>query len=152
MKDFIYIQKNKLLDIILLGITIIMITCIMPVVILMHSPIWLIGVIIFLSVAMLVLFILVIKFNSIGLGAEGVILKKHKQNEIILWNDIFNAQVKVYYGRSTIVRYELNTLSKSVVFYSDPNIINLLLKYCSNEKLTEILKEHHKKIGMEMGW
>lgn len=78
MKDMVYRQKNIILDVVLLGIVIIVATCVIPITIIFDMSKILVYISLSLLVFVLILFLLIICKNTIGISNDGLILKKRK--------------------------------------------------------------------------
>lgn len=153
MKDIVYIQKNIVLDAILLGINLIVLICIVPLIIIFNSHSILIFIAIALVVLMLAMLFFTIYFNRLGIFNKGIILKLLKRDKIISWQDILNIEIKVFHGKAIIIQYVIILMDKQIKINSNPNLIKILLKYCENNKnLKEILLQRRKEIEVELGF
>lgn len=150
MKDTIYRQKNIILDAVLLGIVIILATCVVPITIIYDMPKILVYLSLSLSVFVLIIFLLTIYKNTIGISNDGLILRKRKK---ISWKNILNIGIKVQIGKSIIVHYIFVTIDCKINVYSDPELLKSLLNYCNNnEKIKEILLQYKKELEEQLGW
>lgn len=152
MKDIVYVQKSVVLDAILLCVIMIIATCVIPLTIIFKAAILVICGAITLLVLMITAFILVINYNSIGIGFNGIVLKKFNKRKLILWRDVANIEIKVFHGKATIVRYVFTIQNHEIIVNNDARVLDLLIRYCnSNEKLEEILQQRHKELEGESG-
>lgn len=149
MKDMVYRQKNIILDVVLLGIVIIVATCVIPITIIFDMSKILVYISLSLLVFVLILFLLIICKNTIGISNDGLILKKKK----IFWKNILNIEIKIQMGKSIGVHYIFETIDCTINVYNNPELLNILLDYCNNnEKIKEILLQYKKEVEVQLGW
>lgn len=148
MEGTVYRQKNIILNGILLGIAIIVATCVIPITIIFKMSIIMISIFASLLVAILIIFLLTIHKNTIGISNDGLIIKRRKE---ISWANIINIEVKVHIWKSIVAHYIFVTSDCEVNVYSNPELLNILLKYCNNnEMLKEILLQYNKEFEEQL--
>ena len=150
MKDVVYRQKNIILDAILLGIAIIVATCVVPMAIIFEMSIIIVCISVSLLVSILMIFLLIIRKNTIGICNDGIIFKKRKK---IIWKNILNVEIRIHIGKSIIVHYIFATMDCKINVYSNPELLKILLNYCNNnEKIKEILLQYNNELEEQLGW
>lgn len=153
MKDKKYLQKNVVLDAILLSITIILVTCAIPLTTIFNAPIAVIYLTIGLSVLMVATFIFAAWYNSIIISFDGISLRKRRQRKIIPWRDILDMEIKVFHSKAIIAEYIFKMKDQTICIKNTPYMLDTLLEYCTDdERLKVILQQRHKELQAKLGW
>lgn len=138
MKKNVYFQKN------IPKIGIILAMNLLTFIILLCSInfcyMWVTILFILLQMILVILLVIIVISGKVSIGYEGLQIKHGKDRGIYSWNDIKDINFTIYWGKTTIYKFEIILEDKYIIFYNNHYVLYLLATYCTSGDLKNTLQ------------